>query len=205
MKSKSNLLIQLENLPYFNRETMYSLGIKLGLKEGSIKTYISRFLKSREIYKMNNVYVSRTFFDKNKSNISYSFYLSNLIRQPSYISSWTALQYYNLTTESIYGFTAVTLKVTRNYDIKAGNFSYQSIKKDLFNNFALVKGNFDFFIASPSKALFDLLYFRTNQFKGLNCEKVEDLIKELRVDFSEMEKEEQDKFYLMLKNVIKNI
>ena len=45
--------------------------------------------------------MSADFFDKNRSDISYSFYLANIIRTPSYVSSWAALQYYNLTTEAI--------------------------------------------------------------------------------------------------------
>jgi len=118
------------------------------------------------------------------------------------VSSWVALQYYNLVTEAIYSITSITTKVTRNYQTKAGNFTYQSIKKDLFSDFLLVKGKFDFFIALPSKALFDLIYFRTHQFRGLKIEKVKKLIEELRIDFDEMDKAEQEKFYSMIKKFI---
>ena len=143
--------------------------------------------------------MSADFFDKNRNDISYSFYLANIIRTPSYVSSWAALQYYNLTTEAIRSVTSVTPKVTRDYQTKAGNFAYQSINKELFYNFSLVKGKFDFFIASPSKALFDLLYFRTRQFRGLTLEKIKASVEELRIDIDEMSKEEQTKFYTMIK------
>ena len=139
------------------------------------------------------------FFEKNKNDVSYSFYLANIIRTPSYVSSWTALQYYNLTTEAIYSVTSVTLKVTRDYQTKAGNFSYQSIKKELFSDFSLIKGKFDFFIALPSKALFDLLYFRTNQFRSKSAKNIKALIEELRIEIDEMDKNEQEKFYTMIK------
>lgn len=207
MKSK-NLLEHLKTLPYFDKEAVYQLGrekLGFGLKDSTINTYISRFLKHKEIYRFKNgLYVSADFFDKNKNDISYLFYLGNIIRAPSYVSSWTALQYYNLTTEAIHSIISVTTKVTRSYHTKAGNFLYQSISKELFSDFSLVKGKFDFFIASPSKALFDLIYFRANQFRGLFLKDIKILIEDLRIDIDEIDKEEQGKFYEMIKNY-KNI
>lgn len=131
MKSRKNLLEQLKPLSHFSKRTVSQLGSQLGLKDGTIDTYISRFLRYKEIIRLNKgLYVSADFFEKNKSDISYSFYLANIIRRPSYVSSWAALQYYNLATEAIHSVTSVTLKVTRSFETKAGNFKYQSIKKD---------------------------------------------------------------------------
>lgn len=200
MKSKKNLLEQLKYLSYFSKNTVYQLGKQLGLKDSTVNTYISRFLSYKEIIQLKNgLYVTTDFFEKNKNDVSYSFYLANIIRTPSYVSSWTALQYYNLTTEAIYSVTSVTLKVTRDYQTKVGNFSYQSIKKELFSDFSLTKGKFDFFIALPSKALFDLLYFRTNQFRSKSAKNIKVLIEELRIEIDEMDKNEQEKFYAMIK------
>jgi predicted transcriptional regulator of viral defense system len=200
MKSKKNLLEQLKYLSYFSKSTVYQLGKQLELKDSTVKTYISRFLRYKEIIQLKNgLYVTTDFFEKNKNDVSYSFYLANIIRTPSYVSSWTALQYYNLTTEAIYSITSVTPKVTRNYQTKAGSFSYQSIKKELFSDFSLIKGKFDFFIAFPSKALFDLLYFRTNQFRSKSAKNIKVLIEELRIEIDEMDKNEQEKFYKMIK------
>jgi predicted transcriptional regulator of viral defense system len=202
MKSKKNLLEQLKSLPHFNKSTIYQLGKQLGLKDSTVDTYISRFLKYKEILQLKRgLYISADFFEKNRTDISYSFYLANIIRTPSYVSSWAALQYYDLATEAIYSITSITPKVTREYQTKAGNFVYQSIKKDLFSDFSLVNGKFDFYIASPSKALFDLLYFRTHQFRGVKQEKIKALVEELRIDIDEMDKEEQEKFYLMIKKI----
>ncbi|MCX6739087.1 MAG: hypothetical protein NT098_03475 [Candidatus Parcubacteria bacterium] len=199
MKSKKNLLEQLKSLPHFSKNTVYQLGKQLELKDSTVDTYISRFLKYKEIYRLKNgLYVSADFFDKNRNDISYSFYLANIMRTPSYVSSWAALQYYNLTTEAIHSVTSVTPKVTRDYQTKVANFSYQSINKELFSDFSLAKGKFDFFIASPSKALFDLLYFRTNQFRSSAAKDIKVLIDELRIDIDEMEKTEQEKFYKLI-------
>lgn len=203
MKSKKNLLEHLKSLPHFTKSTVYQFGEQLGLKSTTIDVYISRFLKSKEIIQLKKgLYVSADFFSRNKDDASYSFYLANIIRTPSYVSSWVALQYYNLATEAIHSVTSVTPKVTKNYETKAGNFSYQSINKDLFSDFTLVKGKFDFFIATPSKALFDLLYFRTHQFRSVKEEKIKKLVEELRIDFDEMDKNEQEKFNLLIKKYL---
>jgi len=202
MKCKENLLKQLKELPYFNNGMVYQLGKQLGLKDSTIKTYISRFLKRKELIQLKRgFYVSLEFYNKNKKDVSYLFYLANVIRTPSYISSWSALQYYNLTTDVIHTITSVTPKITRDYKNKIGNFSYNSIKKDFFTDFSLVKGRFDFFIASPSKALFDLLYFRTNQFRGVSIKEIKNLIRDLRIDINEMDKDEKIKFFNMIKKI----
>ncbi|OGH64736.1 MAG: hypothetical protein A2821_01105 [Candidatus Magasanikbacteria bacterium RIFCSPHIGHO2_01_FULL_41_23] len=72
----------------------------------------------------------------------------------------------------------------------------------MFSNFSSVKGKFDFFIASPSKALFDLLYFKTRQFRGVHFEDIKSLIEELRIDIDEMSEEEQKKLFSMIKNYL---
>lgn len=199
MKSKNNLLEQLKSLPHFSKNTVFQLGKQLRLKDATVNVYISRFLMYKDIIQLKRgLYVSADFFNKNRSDVSYSFYLANVIRTPSYISSWAALQYYNLATEAIHSITSVTLKVTKEYQTKAGNFAYQSISKDFFTDYSLAKGKFDFYIASPSKALFDLLYLRTRQFNGLDIEKIKAMVVELRIDIDEMGKSEQDKFYSMI-------
>ena len=213
MKSKKNLLEQLKSLPYFSKDSLYQLGKQLGLADATVDTYISRFLKHKEILQLKKgLYISADSFSKNRSNISYSFYLANIIRTPSYVSSWSALQFYNLTTEVIYSITSVTPKVTKSYTTKAGSFTYNSIKKELFSGFSLMKGKaadgqpikFDFFIASQAKALFDLLYFKTHQFRGVQFKDVKTLVEELRIDIDEMGKKERLKFYAMTKEYINN-
>lgn len=211
-KAKSNLLLELSKLPYFTKERVFQLGTNektYNLKEKTIDTYISRFLrdkpKDREaspvIALKRALYVTREFYEKNKYKTSYLFYIANVLRKPSYISSWTALQYYGLATEVIHTMTSVTTKVTKTYKTKIGTFSYQSIKKDLFSDFLLINdGDFHFFIATPSKALFDLLYFKTKQLKGLSMEDIIYLLEELRIDIDEMEKDEREKFFLMVKS-----
>ena len=199
MKGSSNLIEGLKLMPHFTKDSVQQLGMQLGLSHATIDTYISRFLKRRQLHQLKKgLYVSADFLEKNRNDDSYAFYLGNILRKPSYISSWSALQYYDLTTDTILTVTSVTPKVTRSYETRAGTFTYQSINKELFSGFLLIKGTFDFFIATPAKALFDLLYFRTRQFRGTSLDKIMHLIKELRIDFDEMESSEQKKFHVMI-------
>jgi len=211
MKSSKNLIEQLKSLPHFSKKTVHQLGRQLELRNVSVDTYISRFLRRKEIIQLKKgLYVAADFFNKNRGDISYSFYLANILRAPSYVSSWTALQYYNLTTESVYTITSITPKVTRTYKTKAGTFTYQSVKKELFSDFSLAEGTptsptgkFDFFIASPQKALFDLLYFKTHQFRGVRLNDINILIEELRIEIEEMNRKDRSAFYAMIKEIIK--
>ena len=201
MKYREILLEQLKSQPYFNKKAIYQLGEQYELKRTTIDTYISRSLKRKDIIPLKNgLYISTNFYNKNKGDISYSFYLANILRTPSYVSSWTALQYYDLTTESIYNITSVTSKITRSYKTKVGNFAYQSIQRELLSDFSLIEGNFNFFIASPSKALFDLLYFKTSQFRGIQIANIESVVEELRIEIDEMSQEEQGNFWEMVKS-----
>jgi len=61
---------------------------------------------------------------------------------------------------------------------------------------------FDFFIASPAKALFDLLYFKTQQFRGVRSKDIKTLVEELRIDIDEMDKKERTKFYTITKKQV---
>ena len=140
MKYREILIEQLKELPYFNKKAIYQLSEQYNLKTGTVDAYISRSLARKELIQLRKgMYVTTDCFNKNKDDISYTFYLANALRQPSYVSSWTALQYYNLTTEAIYSVISVTPKVTRSYQNKSGNFMYHSIKKDSFSDFSLVK------------------------------------------------------------------
>jgi predicted transcriptional regulator of viral defense system len=212
MNSSRNLIEQLNALPFFTKMVIQQLGNQLELKNASIDTYISRFLKYKKIIRLKNgFYVASDFFNKNKADISYTFYLANVVRTPSYVSSWTALQYYNLATESIYTITSISPKVTRLYKTRAGTFSFQSINEELFSGFSLIKGasasstsRFDFFMASPPKALFDLLYFKTHQFRSVQFEDVRALVEEIRVDINEMTKKDRGVFFELVRKQIRH-
>lgn len=205
MKYREIIITHLKNLPYFSKKEVYNLSERYNLKKATIDAYINRSLADESLVKLKNgLYVSADFFNKNKNNTSYIFYLANVLRSPSYVSSWTALQYYNLATEAVYPIISTSRKITRTYRSKniSVGFIYHFIKKELFSGFILEKGDFDFFIATPAKALFDLFYFKTRQLRGLNLKDVGRLIEEWRIDIEEMPKKEQKNFYKIIKKYV---
>lgn len=205
MKRSNNLLEQLKSSPYFAKETVLQLSGQYALKPTAINTFIARSLKRKNILPLKRgFYVTAEFYNKHKNDTSYSFFLANVLRKPSYVSSWTALQYYGLATEGIRTITSITPKVTRTYDTKIGSFSYSSISDTLFDGFVLQKGTFDFYIATPAKALFDMLYFKTHRFRGITLKQVPDLLEELRIDIDALDAKEQKKFYALIQNYIRH-
>lgn len=200
MKYRKILIEQLSDLPYFDKKVICQMSEQYGIKQGTVDAYIKQSLDRKDLIQLKKgMYVTADCLKKHRNDISYTFYLANILRQPSYVSSWSALQYYDLTTEGIYTITSITPKITRSYNNKVGNFMYHSIKKEFFSGFSLIPGTFDFFIASPSKALFDLLYFKTKQLKGIRFGELQILLDDLRIDIDEMDKKEQKIFYTMVK------
>jgi len=203
MKYRLAILEQLKIQPYFEKRAFQQLSEQHRLKSTTVDTYISQSLKRREIIALRRgLYVSADFYHQHKGDISYSFYLANVLRRPSYVSSWTALQYYDLTTEVIHTITSVTAKTTRDYKTKIGDFAYQSLQSKLFSGFMSEKRSFEFFIASPAKALFDLLYLRTRHFHAVQLSDIDALIEGLRIDIDEMADQERRTFYSLVEDYL---
>lgn len=55
------------------------------------------------------------------------FLLANHILGPSYISRESALSFYGLIPERVFGVTSVTIKAARNYQTSLGVFSYTRV------------------------------------------------------------------------------
>ncbi len=110
--------------------------------------------------------------------------LANKIYGPSYISREYALAYYGLIPEYIAEVTSMSTKRARNFDTPIGRFSYVHLPTKLYQvNFNLVsiRNNETALVATPEKALADLLYFRNDQPETLN-ELVDLFFDDLRLD-----------------------
>lgn len=121
---------------------------------------------------INNFYV---FADKKLSDPELNF-IANKLYEPSYLSLEYALNYYSLIPEVVFWRTSVTTKKTTKWQTDLGNFSYQTIKNDLFFGYKMVKAdNAIYKIAEPEKAILDFFYLK----KDLNTA---DDIYELRIN-----------------------
>lgn len=91
------------------------------------------------------------------------FYIANRIYSPSYVSLQSALRWYDFIPEGVFTITSVTTKKTKSFETPEGNFSFKSLRKELFFGYQLEKvGNHYFKIASPEKAILDYLYLNSH-------------------------------------------
>ncbi|MBI5555814.1 MAG: hypothetical protein HY920_08205 [Elusimicrobia bacterium] len=87
------------------------------------------------------------------------FTLANKIYDPSYVSFESALSYYHLIPESVYGITSASTLVTRAFKTPIANFKYHSLKPGLFLGYELINHNGKYGkIAWREKAILDYFY-----------------------------------------------
>ena len=67
------------------------------------------------------------------------FKIANRIYSPSYVSLESALSYYHLIPESVYGITSISTRKTYHFRTSIGEFIYRSLKPSLFFGYDLIK------------------------------------------------------------------
>lgn len=120
--------------------------------------------------------------------------IANHIYGPSYLSMETALVFYGLIPERVYLQKSVTTKPAKKFTNTLANFEYIHCKKDYFpiGIKQIVDNNISFLIASPEKALCDLICF-TSQLRPRFVKSMQTFLEnDLRLDmeaFYKMDKE----------------
>lgn len=89
------------------------------------------------------------------------FLLANHIYGPSYVSMQTALRYYGLIPEAVYSVQSMTTGVARDYENAIGTFNYIHVPARYYNiGVTMIESaGATFMIATPEKALCDLMVF----------------------------------------------
>ena len=106
----------IENKPYV---TKTELALLLEKKERNLDKKILQLIRDEVLIPLKKgLYLSRIFYLKNNDNIEE--YLSNIIFYPSYISLEYVLAKEGLIPESVFAYTCVTLKTTRQFNNKLG-------------------------------------------------------------------------------------
>lgn len=91
------------------------------------------------------------------------FKIANRIYLPSYISLESALSYYHLIPESVYGITSISTRKTYHFLTSIGEFIYRTLKPPLFFGYDLIKFHEKYLkMASMEKALLDYFYLHTD-------------------------------------------
>lgn len=99
-------------------------------------------------------------FPEYKSKPGFTLFFANRIYRPSYISLHTALAFYGLIPEAVVQVTSVSSLKTAGFKNSTGEYEYKNVREELMFGYdvkPLTDGK-SFQIASPEKALLDLLY-----------------------------------------------
>lgn len=103
--------------------------------------------------------------------------IANKIYWPSYVSMEKALSFYGLIPEIVWAVTSVTTKKTKTFYTDIGNFTYKSIKPNLFFGYELDSSlDVKFKFAKLEKAVLDYFYY----YSDLDSESA---IEDIRFDY----------------------
>ena len=124
--------------------------------------------------------------------------IANHLYTPSYISMSTALRYYGLIPEAVYVHQSITVKHSRSFQTPVGSYDYKYISREAFSIGvrSMHKGDYAFLIASPEKALCDLI---------ANSSKVNlRYMKDVEIYLEQDIRMDMDEFYKMDETIFKD-
>jgi predicted transcriptional regulator of viral defense system len=125
---------------------------------GSVRRQLDRWVKSGRLLQLRRGIYSVA--PPYQAEAPHPFLVANHLRKPSYVSLQSALSYYGMIPESVPVTTSVTTGRPEELQTPLGRFVFRHVKKTAFfgyrqNEISLGQS---VFLASPEKALLDLLY-----------------------------------------------
>ena len=157
-----NLLECLSNRPFFETADLLTL---FNESEKQILPRLSRWVRQEKLIRLRRgKYMLPERYQK---QAPHPFYISNYLYSPSYISLFTALEYYKLIPEHTPMIQAVTTRDTRHWQTPYGNFQYHSLKTDRFSGYRMIQlGDHSqpgALMATPEKALIDICLLNSGE------------------------------------------
>ena len=119
---------------------------------------LSRWVKSGKLIQLRRrLYVLSKQYQKTNPH---PFLMANRIKRASYVSLHSALEYHGLIPEYVPTVTSISTGRPEEVVTPLGSFIFRHIKKELFSDYQLTDlgEKQSAFIATPEKALLDLLY-----------------------------------------------
>ncbi len=121
------------------------------LVEWQEKGYIKKIAKGRYVF-------ADLTIDEN-----ILFEIANRLYSPSYISLESALSYYQIIPETVYGITSVSTRRTYSFSTPYAAFHYRTLKPNFFFGYEImVFDSKSFKIADLEKSLIDFFYLHPN-------------------------------------------
>lgn len=146
--------------------TKQNLGVLLGVSPATLDYRVQRMQATGDLLRLRSgLYAPTAAWQAAQSSLEqtrrYLEYLSGIMRSPSYLSLEYVLEKAGMIPESPFALTCITTKTPRTYATLLGRFVYRSIRSDLFTGYGLgAYHGLEVRVASPAKALFDMLYLQ---------------------------------------------
>lgn len=181
---------ELAKLPFFNKNTA---SILIGKEGRNLDKKLDRLIKIGYLRVLKKgLYVTDSYYETAEKE-SYFEYITNVLREPSYISGEYVLSNEGLIPESVFSITSITTKTTRKYGNFLGSFIYKNIKPLLFTGFIEKKWlDKTIYIASKAKALFDYFYLK-------RMDNVKISVSDARIDWGSFTKDNLREFRMYVK------
>ena len=141
--------------PIFNSSLLMAGDVNPGL----MRQQLSRWVKSGKVYQLRRgLYALAPPYQKCKPH---PFLVANYLQRGSYVSLQSALAHYSLIPEVTYVTTSVSHCRPEKIETPLGVFEFRHLKRDLLFGYELQDlGGQSAFIATPEKALLDLIYLQ---------------------------------------------
>jgi predicted transcriptional regulator of viral defense system len=141
-------------------EPVFETGLLLAgnVNSAHVRRQLSRWVKSGRIYQLRRgLYTLAPPFQKVKPH---PFVIANRMMHGSYVSLQSALAYYSLIPEYVPVTTSITSGRPGRWETPLGHYEFRHVKTDLFFGYRSldVGDNMQAFVASPEKALLDLIH-----------------------------------------------
>jgi hypothetical protein len=149
-----NLLLKVADEPVFRTGFLAANGGSVG----ELRLQLSRWVKAGKLIQLTKGLY--TLSEPYRKVTPHPFVLANAIKKASYVSLQSALGYYGMIPEHVPTVTSVTTQRPERVETPLGQFVFRRIKKSWFHSYKQIdlSSNQRAFIATPEKALLDLVY-----------------------------------------------
>ena len=119
---------------------------------------LSRWVKSGKLIQIRRGLYALS--EPHRKIPAHPFFVSNRLKQASYVSLQSALEHYGLIPEYVPAITSITTGRPETFSTPLGHFIFRHVKKEMFFGYQAVDlgAGQSAFVARPEKALLDLLY-----------------------------------------------
>jgi len=151
----SYLLKLIGNEPVFESSTLFAGNVD----PESIRVQLSRWVKSGKIYQLRRgIYTIAPPYQRIQPH---PFLIANHLQKASYVSLQSALSFHGLIPEVVNITTSVSTGRPERLETPLGTYEFRHIKTELLFGYQMTElGEQSAFVASPEKALLDLIYLQ---------------------------------------------